>query len=54
MGSKFDSDSEISKGFCLCLIWIMDGAESKEVLMMETEDFVDMSVGLYKKTKARR
>ncbi|CDY56209.1 hypothetical protein HID58_027358 [Brassica napus] len=30
MRFKADSDSEISKGFCSCLIWILDGAKPEE------------------------
>ncbi|KAF9603114.1 hypothetical protein IFM89_033839 [Coptis chinensis] len=41
-----DSDSEITRGFCSCLVWILDGALPEEVLSLRTEDFCDMNVGL--------
>lgn len=41
-----DSDSEISKGFCWCLVWMLDGAEPEEVLTVEREDLVRMNLGL--------
>ncbi|XP_004502390.1 sufE-like protein 2, chloroplastic [Cicer arietinum] len=42
MRFKADSDSEISKGFCWCLVWMLDGAEPEEVL---TVDLLGMNVG---------
>lgn len=41
-----DSDSEITKGFCSCLIYLLDGASPDEVLMVKAEDLTDMNVGL--------
>lgn len=41
-----DSDSEITKGFCSCLIYLLDGASPDEVLMVKGEDLTDMNVGL--------
>ncbi|XP_042503251.1 quinolinate synthase, chloroplastic-like [Macadamia integrifolia] len=41
-----DSDSEITKGFCSCLIWVLDGAFPEEVLGMKTEDLAALNVGL--------
>eukprot|EP00262_Sarcandra_glabra_P017551 TRINITY_DN604_c1_g1_i1.p1 TRINITY_DN604_c1_g1~~TRINITY_DN604_c1_g1_i1.p1 ORF type:complete len:286 (-),score=7.05 TRINITY_DN604_c1_g1_i1:12-869(-) len=41
-----DSDSEITKGFCSCLIWILDGAYPEEVLKLRTEDLGSLHVGL--------
>ncbi|CAN4085955.1 unnamed protein product [Withania somnifera] len=32
-----DSDSEITKGFCACLVWLLDGAAPDEVLAVKTE-----------------
>ncbi|XP_045815325.1 sufE-like protein 2, chloroplastic [Trifolium pratense] len=46
MRFKADSDSEISKGFCWCLVWMFDGAEPEEVLTVERDDLVGMNVGL--------
>lgn len=48
-----DSDSEISKGFCSCLIWMLDGAEPEEVMEMKTEDLDYVNVGLYVKANSR-
>lgn len=53
MRFKADSDSEISKGFCWCLVWIFDGAEPKEVLTVEEEDLTNMNVGLNVKAHSR-
>ncbi|KAI3785815.1 hypothetical protein L1987_44941 [Smallanthus sonchifolius] len=39
-----DSDSEITKGFCSCLISVLDGATPDEVLGLKTEDLGDLSV----------
>ncbi|KAM7502181.1 hypothetical protein LguiB_001085 [Lonicera macranthoides] len=38
MRFKVDSDSEITKGFCSCLIWLLDGAAPGEVLEVKKED----------------
>ncbi|XP_075481287.1 sufE-like protein 2, chloroplastic [Primulina tabacum] len=46
MRCRVDSDSEIAKGFCSCLIWLLDGAHPDEVLCVKTEDLVEMNVGL--------
>ncbi|KAM1109641.1 hypothetical protein EV2_009349 [Malus domestica] len=48
-----DSDSEISKGFCSCLIWMLDGAEAGEVMAVETQDLQDVNVGVYGKVNSR-
>ncbi|KAK7280953.1 hypothetical protein RIF29_08548 [Crotalaria pallida] len=53
MRFRADSDSEISKGFCWCLVWMLDGAEPKDVLMVEKEDLTDMNVGLNVKAHSR-
>ncbi|KAM0060613.1 putative quinolinate synthase [Helianthus debilis subsp. tardiflorus] len=39
-----DSDSEITKGFCSCLISVLDGGTPEEVLGMKTEDLGDLNV----------
>ncbi|KAJ7956155.1 quinolinate synthase, chloroplastic [Quillaja saponaria] len=41
-----DSDSEITRGFCSCLIWMLDGSTPEEVLKVKTEDLVALNVGL--------
>lgn len=46
MRFRADSDSEISKGFCACLIMVLDGAEPEEVLGFKTEDLTEMNVGV--------
>lgn len=53
MRFKADSDSEISKGFCWCLVWMLDGAKPEEVLTVEMEELVGMNVGLNVKTRSR-
>lgn len=39
-----DSDSEITKGFCSCLIRVLDGATPEQVLAVKTEDLGALSV----------
>ncbi|KAK8489567.1 hypothetical protein V6N13_123350 [Hibiscus sabdariffa] len=41
-----DSDSEITKGFCSCLVSILDGAPPEEVLGLKTGDLAALNVGL--------
>ncbi|KAI9116987.1 hypothetical protein K1719_011986 [Acacia pycnantha] len=53
MRFRADSDSEISKGFCWCLIWMLDGAEPEEVLTVAAEDLAEMNVGLHVKAQSR-
>ncbi|CAH8382753.1 unnamed protein product [Eruca vesicaria subsp. sativa] len=53
MRFRADSDSEISKGFCSCLIWILDGARPEEVLGVRGEDLVEMNVGVHGKAQSR-
>lgn len=53
MRFRVDSDSEITKGFCSCLIWLLDGAEADEVLSVKTEDLVEMNVGLPSRGNSR-
>ncbi|XP_034201594.1 sufE-like protein 2, chloroplastic [Prunus dulcis] len=53
MRFRADSDSEISKGFCSCLIWMLDGAEAAEVLEVKTRDLEDVNVGVYGKVNSR-
>ncbi|GMH01234.1 hypothetical protein Nepgr_003073 [Nepenthes gracilis] len=40
-----DSDSEVTRGFCACLVFILDGALPGEVLNLKTEDLTALNVG---------
>ena len=40
-----ESDSEITRGFCYCLVSILDGASPEEVLEVSTEDLAAIDVG---------
>uniref|UniRef100_A0A1J3CGW3 SufE-like protein 2, chloroplastic n=1 Tax=Noccaea caerulescens TaxID=107243 RepID=A0A1J3CGW3_NOCCA len=53
MRFRADSDSEISKGFCSCLIWILDGAKPEEVMGVRSEDLAEMNVGVHGKAQSR-
>ncbi|KAL7110361.1 hypothetical protein ACP275_05G021100 [Erythranthe tilingii] len=53
MRFSLDSDSEITKGFCSCLIWLLDGAHADDVLSVKTEDLVEMNVGLPSRGNSR-
>ncbi|KAJ0095062.1 hypothetical protein Patl1_16023 [Pistacia atlantica] len=53
MRFRADSDSEISKGFCSCLIMVLDGSEPEEVLGVKTEDLTEMNVGVHGKAVSR-
>lgn len=46
MRFRVDSDSEITKGFCSCLIWLLDGAAPEEVVAVKAEDLAEMNVGI--------
>lgn len=41
-----DSDSEITRGFCSCLIWVLNGALPEEILNLRTEDLAVLNVGI--------
>ncbi|KAJ4827205.1 hypothetical protein Tsubulata_016797 [Turnera subulata] len=41
-----DSDSEVTRGFCACLIWVLDGAAPEEVLRVKTQDLAALNVGV--------
>lgn len=43
------SDSEITKGFISCLIWLLDGVELEKVVSVKAKDLVAMNVGVYGK-----
>ena len=54
MRFRADSDSEISKGFCWCLVWVLDGAEPEEILTVENDDLIGgINLGLLNNVKAR-
>ncbi|KAI9082740.1 hypothetical protein K1719_035314 [Acacia pycnantha] len=53
MRFKASSNSEILKGFCWCLIWMLDGAKSEEVLTVATEDLAEINVGLHVKAQSK-
>ncbi|EPS71844.1 hypothetical protein M569_02921, partial [Genlisea aurea] len=53
MRFRMDSDSEITKGFCCCLLWLLDGAETDEVLSVTTEDLVELNIGLPSRANSR-
>lgn len=46
MSIRADSDSEITKGFCSCLIRVLDGARPEEVLEVRAEDLGPMNMGV--------
>lgn len=48
-----DSDSEIAKGFCSCLIGVLDGAEPEEVLRLRMEELEALNVGLPGRVQSR-
>jgi quinolinate synthase len=48
-----DSDSEITKGFCSCLVWVLDGAAPEEVMKVTTEDLADLNVGVPGRERSR-
>ncbi|XP_031479478.1 quinolinate synthase, chloroplastic-like isoform X2 [Nymphaea colorata] len=48
-----DSDSEITRGFCACLVHILDGAFPEEVLRMKTENLGSLNIGLPGSTNSR-
>ncbi|XP_002511303.3 quinolinate synthase, chloroplastic [Ricinus communis] len=41
-----DSDSDVTRGFCACLLSVLDGAAPEEVLSVTTEDLAALNVGL--------
>ncbi|XP_038886328.1 sufE-like protein 2, chloroplastic [Benincasa hispida] len=53
MRFKADSDSEIAKGYCSCLIWMLEGAEPWEVLKVRSDDLEAVNVGLHGKAASR-
>ncbi|KAA8540754.1 hypothetical protein F0562_024327 [Nyssa sinensis] len=48
-----DSDSEITKGFCSCLVWVLDGAAPEEVLSLKADDFAALNAGLHGRSNSR-
>ncbi|KAL5552779.1 hypothetical protein UlMin_040180 [Ulmus minor] len=53
MRFRADSDSEISKGFCSCLIWLLDRAEPEEVLGLKEEELECVNIGLFGSANSR-
>ncbi|XP_010442500.1 PREDICTED: quinolinate synthase, chloroplastic [Camelina sativa] len=41
-----ESDSDVSKGMCSCLIQVLDEASPEEVMELKTEDLAELNVGL--------
>lgn len=41
-----DSDSDVSKGMCSCLIQVLDAATPEQVMELKTEDLAELNVGL--------
>lgn len=41
-----DSDSDVSKGMCSCMIQVLDEASPEEVMELKTEDLAELNVGL--------
>ncbi|KAK9119867.1 hypothetical protein Scep_017960 [Stephania cephalantha] len=39
-----DSDSDLTRGFCWCLVWVLDGASPEEVLELRTDDLSGLVV----------
>ncbi|OIW00298.1 hypothetical protein TanjilG_27549 [Lupinus angustifolius] len=39
-----ESDSEITRGLCACLVWVLDGSKPEEVLKITTNDLVEVNV----------
>ncbi|CAA7030855.1 unnamed protein product [Microthlaspi erraticum] len=48
-----DSDSDVSKGMCSCLIQVLDSATPEEVLELKTEDLAELNVGLLGSERSR-
>lgn len=46
MRFRVDSDSEITKGFCYCLIWLLDGENACDVFKIRVDDLGEMNVGI--------
>ncbi|MFS7898735.1 putative Fe-S metabolism associated domain, SufE [Helianthus anomalus] len=46
MRFRVDSDSEITKGFCYCLVWLLDGAAAGDVVQVRVDDLSEMNVGV--------
>ncbi|MED6193682.1 hypothetical protein PIB30_021822 [Stylosanthes scabra] len=37
-----DSDSELTRGYCACLVWALNGSSAEEVLKVKTEDLLGL------------
>lgn len=53
MRYRVDSDSEITKGFCSCLIWLFDGATPEEILRVKSDDLMEMNIGFTSRGHSR-
>lgn len=53
MRFRADSDSEITRGFCYCLVSVFDGAAPEEVLRVKTEDLAALNVSLVGRERSR-
>lgn len=53
MRYRVDSDSEITKGFGSCLIWLFDGAPPEEILRVKADDLMEMNVGFTSRGHSR-
>ncbi|KAK9733995.1 hypothetical protein RND81_04G107000 [Saponaria officinalis] len=42
---RADSDSEVTRGLCGCLVWLMDGGTPEEVVAVKAEDLAEVNVG---------
>ncbi|KAJ8758829.1 hypothetical protein K2173_002608 [Erythroxylum novogranatense] len=53
MRFRADSDSEITKGFLSCLIWLLDGATAEEVMAVQAEELEAVNVGMHGRVQSR-
>lgn len=53
MRFRADSDTEITRGFCYCLVSLLDGASPEEVLEVKTEELSALNVGLFGGERSR-
>ncbi|KAL9235611.1 hypothetical protein vseg_010356 [Gypsophila vaccaria] len=42
---RADSDSEVIRGLCGCLVWMMDGATAEQVAAVKAEQLAEVNVG---------
>lgn len=53
MRYRVDSDSEITKGFCSCFIWLFDGAAPEDILRVKSDDLMEMNIGFTSRGHSR-